>query len=218
MRISKIYEKYKIPPSLQMHMFRVAAVAWTICENIEQKTDVDNIIAAELLHDIGNIIKFNFEVYPELYQPEGVEYWKSVQVEFRTKYGNDEHRAVKLIIDEIGVTDRIKELVEVVGALKTMPILELHDVSKWVANYADYRVSPFGIVSLKERLEDGRKRYVLNKGPVNFSMEFALEIEKNAKILEKRISRNCKIDLNSINDKLVSDKINLLQDFEISTK
>ena len=46
-------------PSLQLHMYRVTAVASRIVDNWKgQNLDKKEIIIACLLHDIGNIIKF----------------------------------------------------------------------------------------------------------------------------------------------------------------
>jgi len=59
MQILKIYEKYKILPALQQHMFRVASVAKMIAEHMVIDVDIDCITKAALLHDMGNILKFN---------------------------------------------------------------------------------------------------------------------------------------------------------------
>ena len=59
MNIQEIYTKYKIMPSLQLHQYRVAGVAMYLCERVKMKIDTDNIIAACLLHDMGNIIKIH---------------------------------------------------------------------------------------------------------------------------------------------------------------
>ena len=67
MKIKDIYSKYNIPPNLQLHMFRVAAFADILCDN-HKKVDFDKeiIIKSCLLHDLGNIIKFDFDNFPEL--------------------------------------------------------------------------------------------------------------------------------------------------------
>jgi HD superfamily phosphodiesterase len=75
MKISKIYEKFKVPSHLQDHMFQVASVAKLICDNFKTEINEQDILHACLLHDIGNIVKFNFTVKPELFEPEGINYW-----------------------------------------------------------------------------------------------------------------------------------------------
>ena len=74
MKISEIYQKYQIPPHLQLHMYRVSAVAWTICDNFDEELDKIKIVAADLLHDMGNIIKFDLKLFPEFLEPEGYDY------------------------------------------------------------------------------------------------------------------------------------------------
>ena len=55
-KISEIYAEYKIMPNLQMHMYRVAAVASLIYDNFNEPLNKEEIITACLLHDMGNII------------------------------------------------------------------------------------------------------------------------------------------------------------------
>ena len=38
-KITEIYKEYKIMPNLQMHQYRVAAVAMQICESLNIKID-----------------------------------------------------------------------------------------------------------------------------------------------------------------------------------
>lgn len=64
MTILEIYKKYKIPHHLQLHILRVGAVATLIIDNINHElvTEFDRnlIITICLLHDMGNVIKFDF--------------------------------------------------------------------------------------------------------------------------------------------------------------
>lgn len=215
MKISEIYKKYQIPPHLQLHMYRVSAVAWVICDNFKEKIDKDNVVAADLLHDMGNIIKFDLKLFPEFLEPEGYDYWLGVQRDYIARYGNDEHEATRIIAEEVSASTRIRELLNSVGSSKTSKIIKSLDKSKWIANYADYRVYPHGVVSLEKRLKDGRKRYVQNKGLHSVSMKKSIEIEKFSYQLEKLIQRDTSIDLNSITDKSVSGIIKQLPNFEI---
>ena len=215
MKISEIYQKYQIPPHLQLHMYRVSAVAWTICDNFDEELDKINIVAAELLHDMGNIIKFDLKLFPEFLEPEGYDYWERVQKDYIARYGYDEHEATRIIANEVSTAPRIQELLNSVGSSKTSLIIKSKDKAKWIANYSDYRVYPHGVVSLKRRLEDGRKRYVQNKGRHSVSMEKSIEIEKFSYELEELIQKETSIDLNSITDESVSDIIKQLPNFDL---
>src|SRR5438045_2401455 len=109
MNISEIYKKYKITPLLQQHQLRAASVGAYIADhwNIKQQIDKDGIIQTLLLHDMGNIIKFDFDD-SELNPSDEKEYWKAVQKEFVEKYGHDEHIATNMIAKEIGVTAKVE--------------------------------------------------------------------------------------------------------------
>lgn len=217
MKISEIYQKYQIPPHLQLHMYRVSAVAWTICDNFDEELDKINIVAADLLHDMGNIIKFDLKLFPEFLEPEGYDYWERVQKDYIARYGYDEHEATRIIANEVSTAPRIQELLNSVGSSKTSLIIKSKDKAKWIANYSDYRVYPHGVVSLKRRLEDGRKRYVNNTRLNSVSMKKSIEIEKFSYELEELIQKETSIDLNSITDESVSDIIKQLPNFEIET-
>jgi HD superfamily phosphodiesterase len=56
-----IYKKYYIPLNLQKHMLEVASVAEIICDNCKEDLNKEEIIASCLIHDLGNIIKMDFD-------------------------------------------------------------------------------------------------------------------------------------------------------------
>src|SRR5205823_967909 len=120
MNILEIYKKYQIMPQLAEHQLRVAAVASLICENFQGDIDMQNIVTACLLHDMGNIVKFNFdtETLKKLHgvvSPEQAKQWEQVKQEFLAKYGGGSHNVTMKIVDELGVGERIRELVDCVG-------------------------------------------------------------------------------------------------------
>jgi len=163
MTIQDIYEKYDIMPNLQTHMLRVAAVAKIICDSLIDPVDTDNVVSAMLLHDMGNILKFNLTLYPVFLKPQGLLYWQAVQKTYRKKYGNDEHDGTAMIARELCVSDRIFELLSSVGFTKAKENLLSADMSKKICSYADQRVTPFGITDLETRIQEGRARYAKNK-------------------------------------------------------
>ncbi len=143
-----------------MHQLRVAGVAWLICDHLKEPVDTKNVVTACLLHDMGNIIKFKLDLFPENLKPEGLAYWQQVQDEYRQKYGMDEHLATIEIAKEIGVSDEVLLILEKYGFSKAKITNLSRDFSFKIAAYSDHRVSPVGVVSLVERLEEARKRYV----------------------------------------------------------
>lgn len=161
MGIGEIYERYRIPPWLAEHMYRVAAVA-TCVFDAHVATDAsllgrNDMIAACLLHDIGNIVKFNFTTLPP---PDGrITYWKEVQSEMIAKYGTSEHPASKAMCEEIGQWERIAPILEHTSDYDACILLEQGSLLQRIVAYADQRVAPAGVVSLTQRLRDMRARY-----------------------------------------------------------
>jgi HD domain len=209
--ISEIYTEYKIMPSLQMHMLRVAAVASLICDNFEESLDKEDVIAACLLHDMGNIIKFKFNV-PEFLAPEGLEYWEKVQKEFRNKYNTDSPSvATNEIVKEIGVSDKVFNCINTISFLGAKENVETNDFNRKISAYSDDRVTPYGVVSLEERLADLRNRYDYRGGDTPERRNF----EESIRQVEKQIFVKCKIKPEDITDEAVAPIIEKLKDFVI---
>ena len=162
MKIAEIYKQYKIPPQLQIHQLRVTAVAKIIVNNWTEDTQIDEeaIIVSCLLHDMGNIIKFNLDLYPETLEPEGYDYWKRVQEEFIGKYGNDEHEATFMIAKDLGVGVKIMEILKGWGFSNGKETAGSDSFEAKIAKYADQRVDIDGITSMKERHNGARERYL----------------------------------------------------------
>ena len=210
-KISEIYDEYKIMLNLQEHMFRVAAVASLICDNFSETLPKDDIITACLLHDMGNIIKFKLDYFPEFNKPEGIEYWQKVQDEYIKKYGTNEYVTNTEIAREIGASGRVVELINAISFLGAPANVLSGDFSKNVVSYSDERVNPFGVVSLEQRFMDLRKRYAHHAGntPKREAFENAL------RQIEKQIFTKCKIKPEGINDEIIKPIILKLKDFVI---
>ncbi|MCD8494937.1 MAG: hypothetical protein LRY41_00310 [Candidatus Pacebacteria bacterium] len=157
--IQEIYDTYKVMPTLREHQLRVAAIGLYIAEHCHEDVDSVAVVSALLLHDMGNCIKFDFSIFPQFCEPEGVAYWERIQHAYRLAYGHNEHHAHMLIAEELGMEPHILEYIDAVG-FSTMQDVALSDsLEKKICAYADQRVGPFGVISLAERLEEGRKRY-----------------------------------------------------------
>ncbi len=212
--VKDIYDHYKIMPSLQLHMLRVAAVSKVICENATIELHTRHIISASLLHDMGNIIKFKLGLIPKFLKPQGLGYWNGVQEEFKAKYGRNEHLASLYIAKEVGASKRTLELIQAIGFTKAMDNFRHNDYSKKVCAYSDSRVSPSHILPLRERLEEGRKRYLkvhplLPKDNVFSTMSnYLME-------MEKQIFAKCTIKPSFLNNETVENEIGQLVEFKI---
>lgn len=208
MTIQEIYQKYRIMPNLQLHMYRVAAVGLMIVENFDNpdELDAEAIAQALLLHDMGNILKFDLQYFPDFLEPEGLEYWQSVKDEFEKEYGKNVHAATLDIAKEIGASSRVEELIDAVGFNHARRNLDSSDFSQKICAYADMRVAPHGVVSLEERLVDGRKRYAKADSKDTFSYVMGVYLRK----IEKQIFERCGIDEEDIAEESVKEKIRQL--------
>jgi hypothetical protein len=213
-KISDIYQQYKIPLNLQRHMLWVAAVATIICDNFDEPLPKEDIVTACLLHDMGNIIKYELGYFPEFLEPQGLEYWQKVQDEFREKYSRDEHKVTFLITKELGLSDKIIELASGNGFQLLCKCRDAEDILMKMMHYCDNRVGPYGILSYDERMEEARKRYQNREG-------YIIEDDKRQKLvacgkdIEKQIFAKCKIKPEDINDETVKLIIESLKDFVI---
>jgi hypothetical protein len=147
-------------PSLQLHQLRVAAVGKLICENFNETLKMNDVILACLFHDMGNILKFDLTVFPESVQPEGLSHWEAVKVEYRNKYGTDQHAASIAIAREIGLSNPVIECIDLIAFSKAAEVLAGDSYEAKICEYSDSRVGPLGVMPLEERLRDGRKRYL----------------------------------------------------------
>jgi len=203
MRITELYERYEIPPWLADHQLTVAGVAGAICTETGS-ADAEDIITACLLHDMGNIIKFNFDKSIRGAETTDVEHWKAVQQRFIATYGTDVHAATLTIIDDISVSPRVREILDAVGFGHSVETLASGDVSKMIAAYSDMRVAPYGVVSLEERLADLTVRYGSSPDRTQFEEAF--------RSMEKRIFSGTGSTPNSVTQTGVDERKRALKD------
>lgn len=218
MKIAEIYKKYQIPPNLQEHMYRVAVLANLILKHWNG-SEVNNGIVKQacLLHDMGNIIKFDFDNFPELLGEEikNLNYWIQVKDSMVKRYGTDEDIATVQICNEIGIKDKVMFLVENWGFKNFIKIAESDNWEWKIAVYSDHRISPHGITSLKENLKSKQERYKINRpnashisGKANLLYNSALEIEKD-------IQKNLTIPLDSFSMQQITTLIDEMESEDI---
>jgi len=199
--IHQIYSEYQIMPQLQLHQLRVAAVAYQLCLKIPH-LHCNDVILACLLHDMGNIIKFDLGYFPDFTAPLGREYWQQVKSSFIQKYGPDEHLATLKIAEELGLSTRAVDFIKSIGFSHTIENISPNIlIEKKICAYADQRVGPYGIISLNERLMDGKKRY---SGLNEKDLKKYEEICSKLRVLEEQVLGMAKILPSDINDKPVS--------------
>jgi hypothetical protein len=160
--IEDVYDEYYIMPELRKHMYRVASVAGFICDSLDVNVDKKSVVTACLIHDMGNIIKFDLNKFPEFNEPKGIAYWEVVKKNYIDKYGTDVHQATLSIAFGLGMSLRVLELLNSIGFGKSPSVYESNDLEKMICIYSDMRVTPNGVTSLKDRLNDLESRYSNN--------------------------------------------------------
>lgn len=214
----EIYAAYKIMSGLQLHQLRVAAVGKLICDNFDKPINERDVILACLFHDMGNTIKFEPKLMPDVYQPEGVEYWLGVKAEYIKKYGNNPHNANVAIAKELGLSERVVEMMDAVGFSRLKNVVQSLSVELKVLQYADMRVAPLGIRSMEERITEGRTRYearVPENRVRHFTDDGFSELLEAARRLEQQIFAETMIKPEDINDATVAPLIETLRDYPI---
>ncbi len=214
MIIQDIYDQYHIPPHLQLHMLRVAWVMTLICDNWigELVSGKDTLIQAALLHDMGNIVKFTFseDTKDLLEWVNDISALKKIQQSMHEKYWTNDHEANLAICKELGVDQKIIDLVDAVD-FNNIIDFDLQ-TAPWgiLMTYADLRVAPFAVVSVKERLDEAARRYKKKKRSEHADRSNAL-----AKKHEDDIFTHCSITPSDINNETVNPLIEGLRKVEI---
>lgn len=145
--ISSIYRAYRIPPNLRMHLLRVAAVGGFICDAWRGPTvDRDAIVLALLLHDIGNIVKADYERFPVLF-PEDLRdlpYWKAVQQLTRERYGDSDQAVTLAMANELGINGRTLQVLKGKTFVRNVETEQGSDWSVKIAAYSESVLDPVG--------------------------------------------------------------------------
>ena len=215
MTIHEIYNHYNIMRNLQEHQLRVSAVAQLICISMTGvRVDTANIISACLLHDMGNLIKFKLELFPEFLKPKGLDYWSNVQRDFIEKYGTDEHEATIKIAEEIlpktyNVKRVTQEDIQKNPQNNKVRIVDiLHSIGfsngKKIAAYADMRVAPNCVTSMEARLDEGRRRFSTLK---SYDTVFFEKMSGYLTKIENQIFSRCTIKPEDITEEKVRNII-----------
>lgn len=185
MKISEIYSQYSIPLNLQSHMLKVAALGSLICDRFEDHViDKDLVVKTLLLHDMGNILKFNFErldLFEEA-DKKNVEKYKHAQKEYREKYGSDPDVATLQIIKEITSDKEVATLCEEAHWLNLANFINSDRWDVMVCTYSDMRTGPFGLLTITERVNDLKKRRPEESEDLDILLEQGFIVEKQLNV------------------------------------
>lgn len=218
MTARECYEKYRIYEGLRQHQLRVAAVARTIALAAKEPVDSDAVTRIMLMHDMGNIIKADLARFQEFLEPEGLDHWRGVRQEFIARYGADEHAATVAICRELGFPDAELEIIDNLRFSRTRWILEEGSLTQKICKYADLRVSPWGIVPMRERLAEARERYGLT--PMDAGERYTQEdVEKSIALcvaLEEDLMTRCDFRPEELTDASLAVLVDELKTYRVA--
>ena len=193
-------------------MYRVTAVAVAV---FDAHLAIDpmlagrnDLITACLLHDMGNIIKFDLIKFPA---PDGeTAHWLAVQETMRTKYGTSETAATEAIIRELGLYEKVAPVLQHTSDAHALELEKEGTLLQKIACYADQRVAPRGIVPLADRLRDMRTRYGHSDDESTRALDAA------TMRIEAFLFETLTITPEDITDESVARTISVLKSFDIS--
>lgn len=212
MTIRELYEKYHVMPQLVTHMLRVGAVGKIIAENWVSECDIKFTTDLCLIHDMGNIVKFDLSenANNKMFGPiENIEKWREIQKLYWDKYGRDAHDATVGILNDAGLgrfVDCITEEEKLYFAEASETVLDETNVATIIMLYSDCKVTPGGVVSYRERIDDLCKRYGGGRTKTWHDWTFKFE---------KWMQSKTKIDLESIDEAMVEPLFDELLDYEL---
>jgi hypothetical protein len=213
----EIYDHYQVPPWLQAHQVRVAAVGKMVAAHIPE-ADAHLVISTCLLHDIGAIVKFDFDYMrremPQLAMHDDLSHWERVQEDIRARYGEREHQASAAMLQELGFND-VRAVFEMIGLAKVPVLLASDRLEPQIVQYADMRVGPFGIIPLEERLSEGERRYaeyIRREGKEEESKLYPV----HAAMLERQLFEGVRFRPEDITDEAATPLMEELWDYEIA--
>lgn len=206
MKVTKLFSRYKVLPNIQSHLLNTASFAYILISNWKGNKIKNNLILEScLVHDIANIIKADLDKNDKILKEEidNIEYWRKVKIEYTNKYGREADRATQLIVKEIGLSPLVNKIIQQSRFLNTTNIINSNNWELKVVTYSDFRIGPYGIVSLKERFREVKKRYKNKKKNV-FIGEHADALIKQSFVLENQIQDRVKINIKQITQREIN--------------
>jgi len=195
MKINQIYQKFSVPYNLQEHMFRVFGVVSAIGKDWQgEKLDWDLLKKLTLLHDLGNIVKFNLK--------DDEMYLKETQRQMIEKYGANDHEATGKMIRELGFDKNSVEIVQQKSFGNSVAIANSQNYLLKILYYADMRVLPNGVGQLEERLTDVRSRMPKYTNRPDFE-----DLVNSSREIEKQIQEKVSVALSSVDSKTITPYI-----------
>ncbi len=216
MTISEIYARYPVTPNLARHMLRVGAVTRLILDHwTGPQLKGETMMRIALLHDTGNILKFDFEGHPHLLEEEqaNLEHWKDLQAKWASRFASEDEMTYA-IAAECGLGEDGIAMMKNLGYGLMDRIAAEPRFERKIVKYADMRAAPFGILPLKDRLEEGHRRYA--KHPTVTIDHSKTEILETAAFdVERQIMAHCTLTPGDITEEAVAPVMEALRSYQL---
>jgi hypothetical protein len=196
MTTKDVYRQFGTPKNLQQHMLTVTGLICSIQKHwIGEDINWKNLTIAGLLHDLGNVIKFDLDKFPALLGDElpRIDFWREEQKRLVAKYGSDDHVATGEMLNELNIDPEIKEVIQTKSFGNIRNTSKLDDWLPKILQYCDLRTAPNGLMTLDERVEDIKERYDKYAGRPDFP-----EMIEAAKSIENEIAMSVDVELERI--------------------
>ncbi|OHB19723.1 MAG: hypothetical protein A2854_03650 [Parcubacteria group bacterium RIFCSPHIGHO2_01_FULL_56_18] len=219
MRAREIYERYQVPPWLQLHQVRVAAVGKLLAESLTDPVDTHLIVMTCLVHDIGAIVKFDFSpsvlaALDDVCPPEDVPHWIAVQEEMHARYGTREYPATDAIIGELDL-EKVRHTFRDMGLSNLPRVLTEGSREARIAQYADLRVGPHSVLPLLQRIADITERY-RTRWNAEGRAEEAAHYPSLSRELEQQLFQDSHITPEDLNDLSIRPVVDALWEYEVA--
>jgi predicted HD phosphohydrolase len=162
----------------------------------DSNIDKDTLIKCALVHDLGNLVKFNFEINPEFWGSEksNTDYWRTKQKEMVAKYGATDNEATSKILKEMRFPKDLIELIYSKRFANSVHTLESDNLILKILHYSDLRTLPLKIGTLEDRFDDIRGRM-----PQYNKRADLADLFNACRGIEKQIQLHVDVSLSQIN-------------------
>ncbi len=202
----QVFARFPLPINLREHLVRVAAVADTICKHwTGPPLNRDLVVAACLLHDIGNIMKMDFtspwqrELMKDDYDQ--IPQYQAFQDRARAHYGNSPDDVRAGLLKQAAIEPEVQTFIAASEGVFMPRMQAENEYAAMVYLYANNRVLPMRVGTLGERIADAKERY---PGYYDTPERKAIDYEQRLWEIETALQAHCSIPLNSITDSTIA--------------
>ncbi len=213
MTIQEVYTQFRLPRNLQRHQYRVAALGAHVADHSAGEVDRDAVITTLLMHDLGNILKFDWDQAEHLFDEDerDIAYWQRVQADIREQFGAEVHSATIAMAQEVGASPTVVALLQQMGTSQLLAAVEGDNWELKICLYSDARVDPFGYKTVQARFADILERYKDRFSPEK--VKKMKQSEQGCLLLEQQLNDHFGLALPTLPEQALKDMESELSQF-----